>query len=183
MLATRVQMGSTAFGVVSDLVAKGYANLTHFTRNEATAPVAHMCHFPDPVCARLAMCLMDDTWKSKGPSVSFGGLENTFWVAKMQEIFSTGLCRPPTGDFGEVLLALYLLLCGDVLRKAAGADYRKFRYVFGAGCHCLEIRAVQPPRMLRTRVVATTALRLLVSFRCVATIYAIPPGCGRSRAF
>jgi hypothetical protein len=55
VLATRVQMGSTNLSVVSNLVAKGYANLTGVTCNTAT-----FVYMPDPVCARLAMCMMDE---------------------------------------------------------------------------------------------------------------------------
>jgi hypothetical protein len=54
VLATRVQMGSTNLDVVSHLVANGYANLTGVTNNFAT-----FVYMPDPVCARLAMCMMD----------------------------------------------------------------------------------------------------------------------------
>jgi hypothetical protein len=52
--ATRVQMSSTKLDVISQLVAEGYANLTGVTRN--FAPFVFM---PDPVCARLAMCMVN----------------------------------------------------------------------------------------------------------------------------
>jgi hypothetical protein len=55
VLATRVQMGSTNLNVVSHIVVKGYANLTGVTRNFAT-----FVDMPDSVCARLAMCLMNE---------------------------------------------------------------------------------------------------------------------------
>jgi hypothetical protein len=35
----------------------------------------------------------------------------------MKQIYTRGLCQPEKGDFGEVMVALYFLLCGDILRK------------------------------------------------------------------
>ena len=59
VLATRVQMGPTNFSVVSDLVEKGYAHLTYFQRasGDDARDVASFAYLPDPVCARIAMCL------------------------------------------------------------------------------------------------------------------------------
>ena len=44
----------------------------------------------------------------------------------MSDIYRTKLCRPDKGDFGEAAVALYLLFCGDELRKEVGADYNTF---------------------------------------------------------
>ena len=108
VLATRVQMGSTNINVVSDLVAKGYANLTGVTSNFAT-----FVYMPDPVCARLAMCLMDEKWslsENKGKS-------KKWWSEAFKTLYSTGLCLPDKGSVGEVLTALYFLFCADECRK------------------------------------------------------------------
>ncbi|KAG7339621.1 hypothetical protein IV203_025335 [Nitzschia inconspicua] len=117
ILATRVQMGITSIAVASDLVAKGYANLTHVSPD-----FAHFTYLPDPVCARLAMGMMSDGWKlghMKGKSPSE-------WVGRLGQIYSSGLCQPQMGDFGEVLAALYFLLCGDILRQGFGGDLKTF---------------------------------------------------------
>ncbi|KAG7339412.1 hypothetical protein IV203_025411 [Nitzschia inconspicua] len=117
ILATRVQMGITSIAVASDLVAKGYANLTHVSPD-----FAHFTYLPDPVCARLAMGMMTVGWnlgdmKGKSPSD---------WVGKLSQIYSSGLCQPEKGDFGEVLAALYFLLCGDILRHEHDNDLKTF---------------------------------------------------------
>jgi hypothetical protein len=44
------------------------------------------------------------------------GQNRHFWVSKMAEIFAEQTCEPSAGDIGEVFCALYLLLCGDILR-------------------------------------------------------------------
>jgi hypothetical protein len=90
ILATRVQMGHVSRKVASTLVADGYAHLVGFvprsigleldidSKSKITTheDIAHICYLPDPVCAHLAMCLMDADWKSsdnvKGQSPKFG---------------------------------------------------------------------------------------------------------------
>ncbi|KAG7339802.1 hypothetical protein IV203_025483 [Nitzschia inconspicua] len=117
ILATRVQMGNTTIAVASDLVAKGYANLTHVSPG-----FAQFTYLPDPVCARLAMGMMSNGWKLgdiKGKSPSE-------WVGHLGQIYSSGLSLPDKGDFGEVLAALYFLLCGDILRHGFGGDLKTF---------------------------------------------------------
>jgi hypothetical protein len=108
VLATRVQMGSTKLSVVSNLVAKGYANLTGVTNNFAT-----FAYMPDPVCARLAMCMMDANWKLG----KFQGKDKKWWSDAVKMLYSTGLCLPDKGDVGEVLTALYFLFCCDECRQ------------------------------------------------------------------
>jgi hypothetical protein len=116
ILGTRVQMGQTSLEVTSDLISKGYANLTSFAYPFVVgAPVAEMCYFPDPVCARLAMGLMDKAWSLEGSVNS--GEDKTTWMSWATQLFSTGLCHPQNGDLGEVAAALYMLFCGDVLRS------------------------------------------------------------------
>jgi hypothetical protein len=80
VLATRVQLGSTNLSVVSDLVAKGYANLTGVTNNFAT-----FVYMPDPVCARLAMCMMDDQWRFS----KYMGKPKKWWSDAVKMLYST----------------------------------------------------------------------------------------------
>jgi hypothetical protein len=119
VLATRVQMGSTTLNVASRLVAKGYANLTGVTRNFAT-----FAYLPDPVCARLAMCMMDENW-SLG---SLSGKSKKWWSEAVMTLYSTGLCRPDKGDVGEILAALHFLFCCDECRQAidGNSEYTTF---------------------------------------------------------
>ena len=76
VLAWRVQRGQTSFEVVEKLVAKGYANLTYCVPSHK---MARMCHFPDPVCARLAMCLIDETWTASFDHDTIRGQAKQFW--------------------------------------------------------------------------------------------------------
>ncbi|KAG7365552.1 DUF2075 domain containing protein [Nitzschia inconspicua] len=117
ILGTRVQMGNTSFAVASDLVKKGYANLMHLSSDFApfTFP-------PDPVCARLAMGMMTDGWKLD----NMRGKNPSEWVAHLGKIYSSGLCIPEEGDFGEVMAALYFLLCGDILRHRSDENLKTF---------------------------------------------------------
>ncbi|KAG7343580.1 hypothetical protein IV203_021525 [Nitzschia inconspicua] len=117
ILATRVQMGITSITLASDLVAKAYANLTHVAPN-----FAHFTYLPDPVCARLAMGMMSDMWKLG----NIKGRSPSDWVGKLGQIYSSGLCQPEKGDFGEVLAALYFLFCGVILRRGLDDDLKTF---------------------------------------------------------
>ena len=121
ILATRVQLGQTTAEMASRLVANKYANFCGF--NDDTKAVL-LGYFSDPVCARLAMCMMDETFamddtNGLGP---IGGQKKKWWTKKLREIFSTGLVSPDKGDFGEVVVALYMLFCGDLLRKRINED-------------------------------------------------------------
>ncbi|CAJ1951958.1 unnamed protein product [Cylindrotheca closterium] len=117
ILGTRVQMGQTSFPVASDMVGYGYANLTHATSTDAI-----ICYMPDPVCGRLAMQLMDPEWTLG----DIKGRPSSWWLRKMKEIFSQGLCRAEKGDFGEVMVALYFLVCADVLRRQDNHNHTTF---------------------------------------------------------
>ena len=120
VLGTRVQMGQTlCYEVASDLVRRGYANLTYFNSETSTARI---CFSPDPVCARLAMGMMDEEWSHEGHS----GRPPLFWTKKAGEIFSGNLCYPRKGNVGSIGAALYMLLCGDVLRKRLDKNYHTF---------------------------------------------------------
>jgi hypothetical protein len=119
VLATRVQMGSTNISVVSSLVARGYANLVGVTTNTAT-----FAYMPDPVCARLAMCMMDDEWSLS----KWHGKPKKWWSAAVKTLYSSGLCLPDKGDMGEVLTVLYFLFCCDECRQNIddNKDYTAF---------------------------------------------------------
>eukprot|EP00980_Cylindrotheca_fusiformis_P005700 scaffold1190_cov69-Cylindrotheca_fusiformis.AAC.7 len=146
ILGTRVQMGQTSIDISSSIVAGGYANLVNVTKD-----TAQISFPPDPVCARLAMRLMDPDWnhdrtargmdKSKDPSetkatgmdqdwdpskTKAAGMPKDWWVKKAKILFSEGLCVPEKGDCGEVMVALYFLFCADEERKAMKDDYRTF---------------------------------------------------------
>ena len=115
LLSTRVQMGQTTSDLSSDLVAYGYAN---FCGYYPESRAVRLGYFPDPVCARLAMCMMDSTFQCKVSSTTvIKGEDKKWWTETLKEIFSTGLVSPEKGNFGEVVVALYMLFCGDLLRN------------------------------------------------------------------
>jgi hypothetical protein len=122
LLSTRVQLGQTTIAVTSELVAKAYANLSGYFVESVTA---QMTYFPDPVCARLAMCMMDEDFactlqvnaKGSPKTMTIKGKNKLWWTSKLKEIFSSGIVSPEKGDFGEVIVALYMLFCADLLRK------------------------------------------------------------------
>lgn len=122
ILATRVQMGQTSTQTASRLVSRGYANLVGFSDSN----VAQICYFPDPVCARLAMAMMDQDWSMEVNGFGVVGKPKDWWVEQARDSFSGGLCRPHKGNVGEVFAALYLLFCGDLLRKDIDPSYKHF---------------------------------------------------------
>mmetsp|Transcript_44278 Transcript_44278/g.107053 ORF Transcript_44278/g.107053 Transcript_44278/m.107053 type:complete len:823 (-) Transcript_44278:252-2720(-) len=114
ILATRVQMGQTTTAIASDLVSRSYANLSNYEGG-----VAQLCYMPDPVCARLSMGLMmGDKFSVANAGNKVTGKGREWWVLKLKELFSGGICRPEKGDAGDVFVALYLLFCADELREA-----------------------------------------------------------------
>jgi len=140
VLGTRVQMGSSSFAVVSDLVGVGYAHLTSFRRpDEEARPsnvIADFAYMPDPVCARIAMMLMDGTKildrvtmvanDTRHSDSTVQGKNPSWWSSRATDIFSKSICVMNKGDIGEVAVALYLLFCGDVLRRDISEDYTTF---------------------------------------------------------
>jgi hypothetical protein len=98
ILATRVQMGQTSYRTASLLVSKGYANLVGFSNGN----MAHICYFTDPVCAHLAMAMMDEEWCMEVWSSRVQGESKQWWVKQAAAAFSGGLCKPPRGDVGEI---------------------------------------------------------------------------------
>jgi hypothetical protein len=122
-------MGQTSVSVASSLVSLGYANLTRLSGSKAKGhEVADTCHFTHPVCARLAMCLMDGDWQSN----EVKGQLPYFWTKKAFDLFASGMCRPNKGDLGEIAVALYLLFCGDIIRKETDAKYYTFGVPFSS---------------------------------------------------
>jgi hypothetical protein len=107
-------MGQTSTDVASRLVSRGYASQPcRFSDSK----VAQICYHPDPVCARLAMAMMDENWKVNAKGSAVSGRSKQWWVERAVATFLSGLCRPDKGNAGEVFAALYLLFCGDLLRK------------------------------------------------------------------
>jgi hypothetical protein len=118
ILGTRFQMGQTSMDISSALVAGGYANLVDVSA-ENTATI---CFGPDPVCAYLAMGLMDEDWSINLPNggesvIPVQGRQKKWWVQQASDLFGKGLVRPEKGDFGEVMVAMFLILCCDEERK------------------------------------------------------------------
>ena len=116
LLSTRVQLGQPPTEVASYLVANNYANLFSYN-DESRAGL--LGYFADPVTARLAMMMMDDSpvLENAVGSTAFKGESKGWWTEKLMEIVSTGMASSDKDDFGEVVVALYMLFCGDVLRK------------------------------------------------------------------
>jgi hypothetical protein len=130
ILATRIQMGPTSVSLAAELVSRGYAMLTYYAVTEPKAQsdrnIARIGFATDPVCSRLAMAMMDEDWSILSEGDGFKGMSKKLWIRKMGEIFSTGLCLPNRGDLGELAAAIYLLFCGDLLRKRIDASYKTF---------------------------------------------------------
>jgi hypothetical protein len=118
ILGTRFQIGQTSMDISSSLVAGGYANWVDVSA-ENTATI---CFGPDPVCAYLARGLMDEDWSIDLPTwgesvMTVQGRQKKWWVQKASDLFGKGLVRPEKGDFGEVMVAMFLILCCDEERK------------------------------------------------------------------
>lgn len=93
---------------------------------------AKICFPPDPVCARLAMCLMDSDWSIEIPgSRSLNGKTKGWWIGKMMSLYTRNLCAPENGNLGEVMVALYFLVCADELRKTIWSVYTAFSVPLG----------------------------------------------------
>jgi len=129
ILGTRVQMGQTSFEIASKLVAGAYMNIVGLQNDRGDVlkkNSAQICYMPDPVCARLAMCLMDENWSMTTNTGKTTGQAKTWWVSRMKEIFANKICTPEKGDLGEVMVALYFLFCADIIRGEADSDYSTF---------------------------------------------------------
>ncbi|CAJ1958383.1 unnamed protein product [Cylindrotheca closterium] len=123
VLGTRVQIGQTAFAAASGLVSRSYTNLvlvSPATVDGNDKQSAKICFPPDPVCAWLAMCLMDDSWS----------------MALSKDMTLNGR---PKGDFGEVMVALYFLFFADIVRGSLkdNKDYNTFSVPLNDWINCL----------------------------------------------
>ena len=117
ILGTRVQLGETVAEIVTTLATHGFANVSGCSEDCNTLKLIYL---PDPVCARLAMCMMDEDFTHRpipGWKRTIQGKKKQWWTLKMKEMFCKGIVRSAKGDFGEVVVALYMLFCGDLLRK------------------------------------------------------------------
>ncbi len=120
------------------LVAEAYAVLSHYVAPRDSKGEFACIFFPtDPVCARLAMALMDQDWAISGDGKEMRGASKLFWTRTMTEMFTSGLCHPSHGGVGEVAAAAYLLFCGDVLRKDLDATYKTFSVPLSTYIQCL----------------------------------------------
>ncbi|CAJ1945356.1 unnamed protein product, partial [Cylindrotheca closterium] len=143
VLGTRVQMGQTTFAAASGLVSRSYANLVSVspaTVDGNDKQSAKICFPPDPVCARLAMCLMDDSWSmALSKDTTLNGRPKVWWVQKMKDLFSDHFCSPEKGDFGEVMVALCFLFCADIVRGSLkdNKDYTTFSVPLNDWIKCL----------------------------------------------
>ncbi len=132
ILGSRVQMGiTTSFVVSSELVSQAYAHLVHFHPDNSGGTkkaVARIAFMPDPVCAALAMGMMNEHWvltNTQGVD-PIAGKEKNFWSEKAMELLSSGLCLPEKDSPGEIMVALYMLFCGDLLRYSQDKTLRHF---------------------------------------------------------
>jgi hypothetical protein len=137
ILGTRVQMGQTSTEIASRLVSQGYANLIGFSPSN----VAQICFHTDPVCARLAMAMMDEDFSMEMEDTVVSGKSKRWWVQRAASSFAGGLCRPEKGDLGEIFVALYLLFCADILRKEVDPEYRNF----SVPLDCWVSNLIEPP--------------------------------------
>jgi hypothetical protein len=195
ILGSRVQMGiTTSFAMASELVSHAYAHLVDFHPNDdgkIDKAVARVCFMPDPVCAALAMGMMTKGWKlTNGEDASaLVGEHATFWSEEAMKLLRSGLCLPEKGDSGEIMAALYMLFCGDVLRYAADNSMRTFSvplldwYAAMRGDHNHPTAAMAPinnkqgddetaetmqPDSPKKRKLATDERRFILSRKCRA---------------
>jgi hypothetical protein len=83
------------------------------------------------------MAMMDADWEMSSAGTTFRGREKTFWSAKMTQIFSTGICYPSERGLRELVGTLYLLFCGDLLRKSIDKAYKTFSVPLASFVQCL----------------------------------------------
>jgi hypothetical protein len=136
ILASRVQMGiTTSWELSSTLVSQSYAHLVQFQLDDESGNVnqamARITFMSDPVCAALAMGLMHEGWILKknnddGVAMPLTGETKQFWSQQAMELLKSNLCYSEKGDYGEIMAALYMLFCGDVLRYDTDKSLRSF---------------------------------------------------------
>jgi len=126
VLGTRVQMGQVfSFDLATDLISTGFASLTQFS-TPMNSPSAHICFFTDPVCARLAMGMMQEGLKLVDDDDRNSGKHPTFWMQKATNIFSKDICSPHRNDIELFACSLYLLFCGDLIRRETSSRLDHF---------------------------------------------------------
>ena len=123
ILATRMQLGQVSADVAADLVAKAYANLCSYNEDSRLVRLGYLT---DPVPARLAMGMMDADFRVNATirltDRELRGQNKTWWTEKLFYLLSNEMVRPDKGDSGEISVALYMLFCGDLLRKAFNVE-------------------------------------------------------------
>ena len=65
-------------------------------------------------------------WHRNDGTNPIRGQAKTFWSEKAMELFKSGLCMPEKGNPGEIMVALYLLFCGDLLRSKKDSALRDY---------------------------------------------------------
>ena len=135
VLGTRVQLGLVNYDFINKATSKGYAMLVRYDTPKPAGP-DQMKAFgsvaivfpPDPVCAALAMGMMQPGWalKKNAGEPQIRGKEPNFWVKNIARLFDQNFCLANRGDMGEVFAALYMLLCGDILRHNEDPCMRVF---------------------------------------------------------
>jgi hypothetical protein len=151
-LWTRLPMGTTtAEVVVSDLVAHSFANACGYDDDDESEGTRQLVYCTDPVCARLAMCMMDEDYHQWIPKIAtIKGMAKKWWATKLKEIYSSGIVNPDEeGDIVKVVVALYMLFCGDVLQLKHGARERN-EWGSSETCHVLRHRLM--PMLRRSSV-------------------------------
>ena len=154
VLASRVELDIVSYEFVAKAISEGYGYLVHLRGdNDAkncSFGTAKIAFPPDPVCAALAMGLMQDSWSLSKPGFdktdTIVGATPQFWVQKASAVFEQQLCMPNRDDAGEVLAALYMLLCGDELRKGVDPCMRKFEINLCSWLKSLVVMAVSNKR-------------------------------------
>ncbi len=129
ILGSRVQMGimTSCVDMASELVSKAYAHLVDI-HHDNNITVLRISFMPDPVCAALAMGMMNKDWTLANGNVyaNLTGENAKFWSKQAMVLLKSGLCLPEKDDSGEILAALYMLFCGDLLRFAKDKSLRTF---------------------------------------------------------
>ncbi len=146
ILGTRIQMGQASASLASDLVAKGYAILSHYAVPTSQQPhnnFARLSFATDPICARLGMCLMDEDWSLSTAAKSIRGQSKKFWVEAMSKIFTQGLCLPNrqlgkwwrASNPNQLYTKMRKLVSFKLLETTCGSLSMRFLHgVFQSGC-------------------------------------------------
>lgn len=107
-LSTRIQLGRTSAKMASDLVANSFfASLSGY--NAISKAVLIGC-YPDPVCARRAMYMMDADYRKEVTILSNPEIvcekSKKWWTSTLIQIFSSGTVSPDKHIY-EAGIAIY----------------------------------------------------------------------------